>query len=421
MASFVQYPADHPFPIQNLPYGVFSTDGVASTRPGVAIGDFILDLDAVSRSEWFVDAGVEAEVFQKGTLDPLVASSPESWPLVRAFITRLLSPTSPLKANARAYLVPRETATMHLPITIGDYTDYYASYEHAYNCGVLIRGPENAIQPNWKHLPVAYHGRASSVVVSGTPFHRPTGQILDKVGDKQPIFAPCRRLDYELELAFIYGGAPTKLGSRLSPSEARKHIFGYTLMNDWSARDIQTWEYVPLGPFLSKNFCTTISPWIVSPEALEPFKTKQYDHDPKLLPYLDDPEGFGFDVPLTIEIKTPESGAYAHVSTSNTQHTYYTFAQMLAHHSATGCPLRPSDMLGSGTLSAPRPDGLGSLLERSKMGREPFELDASRKDMTFLRDGDSVKFSAVVKAPGGWSVGFGECEGTVLPAVPFEG
>ena len=173
-----------------------------------------------------------------------------------------------------------------MPIKIGDYTDFYASFEHAYNCGVLIRGPDNAIQPNWKHLPVGYHGRASSVVVSGTPFHRPTGQILDKPGDKQPIFAPCRRLDYELEIGCIFGGAPTKLGQRISPAEARKQIFGFVLLNDWSARDVQTWEYVPLGPFTSKNFCTTIAPWVVSPEALKPFEVKQYDHDPALLPYL---------------------------------------------------------------------------------------------------------------------------------------
>ncbi|KAL1410446.1 hypothetical protein Q8F55_004457 [Vanrija albida] len=405
--SFVQYPSDHPFPIQNLPYGVFSTDTQPATRPGVAIGDFILDLAALSQTEHWAKSPVKASIFQTANLDAFVALEPEDWAAFRAFLTSILSPSSPLKANADAVLVPRTAASthLHLPINIGDYTDFYASYEHAFNAGVLIRGPANALQPNWKHLPVGYHGRASSIVVSGTPFHRPTGQILDKPTDKQPIFAPCRKLDYELETAFV----------------GRKHIFGMVLMNDWSARDIQTWEYVPLGPFLSKNFCTTIAPWIVTPAALEPFKVKQYEHDPALLPYLDDPEGYNYAVPLHLEIKTAESEAYSHVSTSSMQHTYYTFAQMIAHHSATGCNLRPSDMMGSGTLSAPgnsdapNDGALGSLLERSRLGREPFELNEGRKDMTWLRDGDSVRITGVAKGEG-YSIGFGECEGTVLPA-----
>lgn len=317
---------------------------------------------------------------------------------------------------------------MHLPVKIGDYTDFYASYEHAFNAGVLIRGPENALQPNWKHLPVGYHGRASSVVVSGTPFHRPVGQILDKPTDKQPIWSPSRRLDYELEIGFIFGGKPTKLGERLSAAEARKHIFGVVLMNDWSSRDIQTWEYVPLGPFLSKNFCTTISPWIVVPQALEPFKAKQYDHDPELLPYLADADGFNWSVPLSLSIKPESSKEYAHVGTTDMKHTYYTFAQMLAHHTSTGCNFNPSDMCGSGTLSAPNDKnaesslndaGLGSLLERSRLGRQPFELDAGRKDMTWLRDGDSVRITGEVKGDG-YVIGFGECEGTVLPSLPLK-
>ncbi|TXT10887.1 hypothetical protein VHUM_01638 [Vanrija humicola] len=422
--SFVQYPADHPFPIQNLPYGVFSTDEQPATRPGVAIGDYILDLAALSKTAHWAKSPVDASVFQTANLDAFVALEPEDWASFRAFLTDILGPSSTLKADADAVLVPRtaKSTHMHLPIRVGDYTDFYASYEHAFNAGVLIRGPENALQPNWKHLPVGYHGRASSIVISGTPFHRPTGQILDKPTDKQPIFAPCRKLDYELETAFIYGGSPTKLGQRLSPSEARKHIFGLVLMNDWSARDIQTWEYVPLGPFLSKNFCTTIAPWIVTPAALEPFKVKQYEHEPALLPYLDDPEGYNYAIPLQLDIKTAESDTYSHVATSDMRHTYYTFAQMIAHHSATGCNIRPSDMMGSGTLSvpsiddAPNDDGLGSLLERSRLGRKPFALNDQRTDMTWLRDGDSVRITGVAKGDG-YNIGFGECEGTVLPAV----
>lgn len=312
---------------------------------------------------------------------------------------------------------------MHMPVRIGDYTDFYASFEHAYNAGVLIRGKENAMQPNWRHLPVGYHGRASSVVVSGTPIRRPVGQILDKVGDTQPIWAPCRRLDYELEIGFIYGGAATKLGERLTPTEAREHIFGLVLMNDWSARDIQTWEYVPLGPFLSKNFGTTISPWIVQPAALDPFKTAKYVQEPAVLPYLQDDEGFGFDVPLTLAVRPENAKEYSRIATSNMKHSYWTYAQMIAHHSSTGAPINPSDMMGSGTLSGPGVDGnpnddaLGSLLERSRLGRQPFELNADRKDMTWLRDGDSIKIEGVVKTKDGYSIGFGECEGTVLPAV----
>lgn len=416
--SFVKLDPAQGWGLNNLPYGVFSTGSSDSkTRPGVAIGDKILDLDALSRSEHWAGSPVPASVFQGGNLDAFVAREPEDWASFRSWLQKLLAADSPLAsaADVSKLLVDRASATMHLPIRIGDYTDFYASYEHAFNCGCLIRGPDNAMQPNWKHLPVAYHGRASSVVVSGTPFHRPVGQILEKPGDKQPIFAPCRRLDYELETGFVYGGPASKLGQRLSPAEARRRIFGLVLLNDWSARDIQTWEYVPLGPFLSKNFCTTISPWIVPTAALEPFRAPQYDHDPALLPYLEDKEGYNYAVPLNIDIKPAEGGEYAHVSTSDMKHTYYTFAQMIAHHSCTGCGLRPSDLMGSGTLSAPHDEGLGSLLERSRMGKQPFAL-GQRKDMTWLRDGDSVKISALVSKDG-VAVNFGECEGTVLPAL----
>ncbi|BEI80340.1 hypothetical protein CcaverHIS002_0108690 [Cutaneotrichosporon cavernicola] len=412
--SFVQYSPDSPFPIENCPYGVFSTAD-KGPRPGVAIGDKILDLDALSRTQHWAKAPVPAEVVQKGTLDALAARDPEEWVKFRSFVQETLGPNSPIAGDA-SLLVNQKDATMHMPITIGDYTDFYASYEHAFNCGVLFRDPKNAIQPNWKHLPVGYHGRASSVVISGTPFHRPVGQILDKPGDKQPIFSPCRKLDYELEMGVIYGGKETKLGERLSPAECRRRTFGLVILNDWSARDIQAWEYVPLGPFLSKNFCTSISPWVVNPAALEPFKTKQYEHEFELLPYLQDKDGFNYDIPLKVEIKPEGEEAFEQVSLSNTQHLYYTFAQMWAHHSCTGCRLRPSDMLGSGTISAPRRDGLGSLLEKSNGGKDPYTL-GKRNDMTFLRDGDVVRMSAVAQGDG-YCIGFGAVEGQVLP--PYE-
>ncbi|MCO5563418.1 hypothetical protein L7F22_017060 [Adiantum nelumboides] len=279
--------------------------------------------------------------------------------------------------------------------------------------------------------------RELSVVVSGTDFHRPSGQILASPGDTQPVFSPCKRLDYELEMGFvsgcllrsqpqallikhyiqIYGGKATQLGQRLSPQQAQEHIFGVVLLNDWSARDIQTWEYVPLGPFLSKNFCTTISPWVVSMDALEPFGVGQYAHEPALLPYLEHDGGVNYDVDLTVEIKADDDDEYHVVSRSSMKHMYYTLGQMLAHHSTTGCSMRPGDLLGTGTLSAPRPDGLGSLLEKSKLGREPFGL-GSRKDMTFLKDGDCVRLTGSARGKG-YTIGFGHCEGTVLPALPL--
>ncbi|CBQ70829.1 related to fumarylacetoacetate hydrolase [Sporisorium reilianum SRZ2] len=433
MKCIVEYAADHPFSLANLPYGSFCTDGDASTRRcGVAIGDWILDLQALALTKFFPVDVVAAEP----TLNAFMALDRRTWLAFRQHIQRLLSVGSPLcvdttitasnvlAGNAasvgRALFVPRlaRSTAMCLPCTIGDYTDFYTSLEHATNCGTLIRGPTHALQPNWRHLPVAYHARASSVVVSGTPVRRPVGQILDKPGDAAPIVAPSRRLDFELEVGFFYGGKETQLGERLSPAQAAERVFGAVLLNDWSARDVQTWEYVPLGPFLSKNFATTISAWIVPIHALEPFTCTGYTHDPPLLPYLRDADTTNFDVPLTVAIRPAESTCeYEIISRSSLRHTYYTIRQMIAHHSTTGCPLRAGDLLGTGTLSAPGEQGYGSLLEKCEAGRRPFAL--AGEERTFLEDGDSVRMSGLVMGEEGHAVGFGECVGCVLPALPL--
>ncbi|CDR88136.1 related to fumarylacetoacetate hydrolase [Sporisorium scitamineum] len=439
MKCIIDYPADHPFSLANLPYGSFYTDDEPLTRRcGVAIGDFILDLQALSLTRYF-PADVSREVLSGSTLDAFMALDKHIWLLVRQHLQRLLSEGSPIDVHTtvtesnladdvaksgvgRRLFINRlaEDTVMCLPCTIGDYTDFYTSIEHATNCGALIRGPTRALQPNWKHLPIAYHGRSSSIVVSGTPIRRPVGQILDKVGDVRPIVAPCRRLDFELEVGFFYGGRGTQLGERLSAGQAADRVFGAVLLNDWSARDIQTWEYVPLGPFLSKNFATTISPWIIPVHALEPFTCPGYTHDPPLLPYLRDADNTNFDVPLTVAIRPESTSDFEIISRSSLRHTYYTIRQMIAHHSTTGCPLRAGDLLGTGTISAPGEEGYGSLLEKSWMGQRPFLLGGG-EERTFLEDGDTVRMSGmvVVVGEGGYSVGFGECVGTVLPALPL--
>ncbi|SPO23577.1 related to fumarylacetoacetate hydrolase [Ustilago trichophora] len=449
MKSIIEYPIDHPFPIQNLPYGSFYTSGETSNqRCGVAIGDYILDLQALSYTKFFPEV-VTRDTFAGSTLNGFMSLDKATWLSFRKHLQQLLSHGSPIDVSTtitssnigpgldvelltgRRLFVNRlsNDTVMCLPCTIGDYTDFYSSLEHAFNCGVLIRGKEKALQPNWKHLPVAYHGRASSIVPSGTPIHRPMGQILEKPGDTQPIVAPCKRLDFELEVGFFYGGKPTKLGERLSPAQAADKVFGAVLLNDWSARDIQTWEYVPLGPFLSKNFASTISPWIVPIHALEEFTCPGYEHDPPLLPYLEDANNTNFDIPLSVAIRPAEAnrwedGSFDVISNSSLRHTYYTIRQMLAHHSTTGCPLSPGDLLGTGTLSAPGTQGYGSLLEKSHMGKQPFKLSTKggkeEVERTFLKDGDTVCMSAKAKGKSGeYWIGFGECLGTILPSIPL--
>ena len=347
---------------------------------------------------------------------------PESWSEARNTIKSILSgEISALVQDdnlRKKSLIPMDKIQMHLPAKIGDYTDFYSSYQHAFNVGSMFRGPETALKPNWLHLPVAYHGRSSSVVVSGTPITRPCGQLMPPDSAK-PIFGPSSRLDFELEMAFFIGSQETKLGNPIAIDEAENHIFGLVLMNDWSARDIQKWEYEPLGPFLAKNFATTISPWIVPIEALEPFKIPLPKQQPEPLPYLQGTNDYLYDIELTVDI-VPNSneGARTTISKSNSKHLYWSQRQQLAHHTITGCNMKPGDLLASGTITGPTPDSYGSLLELSWAGSKSVTLKdgTSRK---FLQDGDNVIISGKA-TKGSTTIGFGECSGVILPAISMK-
>jgi len=415
MTSFVKVPHGSDFPIQNLPYGVFSTPNNAAKRIGCAIGDKILDLSAVaSFYPEHVQDSLRAEL-----LNPLMKLGHEAWKEVREITRELLLVGSLLDQNIdlqKSALFNQSDATLYLPAHIGDYTDFYSSLHHATNVGVMFRGKENALMPNWNHLPVGYHGRASSVVVSGTPIHRPYGQTLP-VDGADPVFGPCRLFDFELEMAFFIGGQPNKLGQRVTTQEAAKRVFGFVLMNDWSARDIQKWEYVPLGPFTAKNVGTSISPWVVPVAALEPFLVDNFPQDPKPFPYLQHEEKFNFDINLVVDIK-PEKGSPVTVSRSNFRHLYWTVLQQIAHHTVTGCNLNPGDLMASGTISGDSSDSYGSMLEISWKGTRSISV-GNNEQRKFLQDGDEVIIRGFCNGDD-FRIGFGSCSGKVLPAIPFE-
>ncbi|CAO1299157.1 unnamed protein product [Diamesa tonsa] len=415
MTTFVSVSRDSDFPIQNLPYGVFSTQDNAKRRIGVAIGEMILDLSTVANfyPETVRDA-LCAEL-----LNPLMALGFEAWNVVRTVTRDLLLSGSVLDTNKdlqKRALVEQSDAVMHLPAQIGDYTDFYSSIHHATNVGVMFRGKENALMPNWKHLPVGYHGRASSVVVSGTPIRRPYGQTLP-VDGADPAFGPCRLFDFELEVAFFIGGPTNQLGDRVSTQEAAKRVFGFVLMNDWSARDIQKWEYLPLGPFTAKNMGTSISPWIVPVAALEPFLVDNFPQEPKPFPYLQHENQFNFDINLVVDIK-PEKGSPTTVCRSNYRHLYWTALQQIAHHSVTGCNLNPGDLMASGTISGEASDSFGSMLELSWKGTKQIQLSGN-ETRKFLQDGDEVIIRGFCNGED-YRIGFGLCQGKVLPAIPFD-
>ncbi|CAO1299602.1 unnamed protein product [Diamesa hyperborea] len=415
MTTFVSVSRDSDFPIQNLPYGVFSTQDNAKRRIGVAIGEMILDLSTVANfyPETVRDA-LCAEL-----LNPLMALGFEAWNVVRTVTRDLLLSGSVLDTNKdlqKRALVEQSDAVMHLPAQIGDYTDFYSSIHHATNVGVMFRGKENALMPNWKHLPVGYHGRASSVVVSGTPIRRPYGQTLP-VDGADPAFGPCRLFDFELEVAFFIGGPTNQLGDRVSTQEAAKRVFGFVLMNDWSARDIQKWEYLPLGPFTAKNMGTSISPWIVPVAALEPFLVDNFPQEPKPFPYLQHENQFNFDINLVVDIK-PEKGSPTTVCCSNYRHLYWTALQQIAHHSVTGCNLNPGDLMASGTISGEASDSFGSMLELSWKGTKQIQLSGN-ETRKFLQDGDEVIIRGFCNGED-YRIGFGLCQGKVLPAIPFD-
>jgi len=402
------------FPIQNLPLGVFS-DGKGGPRCGVAIGDWILDLSALP----------ETEVGSATTLNTLLGTGKVARSRLRAVLSQLLSQEEH-RQRIEPMLSPMTSCRMHLPCAIGDYTDFYVGIHHANNIGKQFR-PDNPLLPNYKHVPIGYHGRASSVRPSGTYVRRPNGQTKSAEADA-PGFGPCLRLDYELELG-MWVGPGNELGEPIRVGDAATHIAGYCLLNDWSARDIQAWEYQPLGPFLAKNFGSTISPWIITPEALAPFRTAQPprpDGDPVPLPYLmdaaDQKEGalsLELEVLIATERMRAEGISPQSISRSNAQHMYWTPAQMVTHHSSGGCDLRPGDLLGTGTISGPDRSSCGSILEATLGGREPILLPTGEQ-RRFLEDGDEVLLRATARRDGFATIGFGDCRAIVTPAVRYQ-
>jgi fumarylacetoacetase len=417
LRSWVPVPPESHFPIQNLPYGVFRRTGDVP-RVGVAIGEHVLDLAAVEAAGLLDAPALRGRaVFGQPTLNDFMALGRPAWREARATVSRLLRHDEPaLRDNAdlrASPLVRMSDVELLLPVVIGDYTDFYSSREHATNVGVMMRGPDNALQPNWLHLPVAYHGRASSVVVSGTDVRRPKGQTKAD-NAPAPTFGPSRSLDFELEMGFFIGpGNP--LGQPIPIEQAPEHIFGLVLVNDWSARDVQRWEYVPLGPFLAKNFATTISPWVVTLEALEPFRTAGPKQDPAPLPYLRSPGDWALDVHLEVLLQTATMDRPHVLCRSNAKYLYWNVCQQLTHHAVNGCNLRTGDLLASGTISGPTPDSYGSLLELAWKGTKPVEFpDGERR--VFLQDGDRLTLTGWCQGPG-YRVGFGEATGRVLPAL----
>lgn len=414
--SFIDVPAESPFPIQNLPYGVFRPRAGGDPRVGTAIGDYILDLSVLEEANLFENPLMSSRrPFSQSTLNTFMSLGRGAWSSVRQTLVDILRADSTrirddAELRARAF-VPRHDAELMLPADIGDYTDFYSSREHATNVGTMFRGKDNALMPNWLHLPVGYHGRASSVVLSGTEIIRPCGQT--QSGEAPPTFGPCRLLDFELEMGFFTGpGNP--LGKSIAVDDAEEHIFGLVLVNDWSARDIQRWEYVPLGPFLAKSFATTISPWVVPLDALEPFRVGGPAQDPEPLPYLRRMRPSTFDIRLELDLTPANDRSPTTICRSNFRHLYWSMAQQLAHHASNGCNIRPGDLLASGTISGPTPDSYGSLLELSWRGERPLDLDGVRR--TFLEDGDSVTMRGFCEGDG-FRIGFGEATGKIRPAA----
>ena len=403
--------ADCDFSIQNLPFGVFSTAAQPQARVGVAIGDCVLDLAILESAKLLTVNGV----FARDSLNAFIALGQPVWSATRKCLSEFLrSDHSTLRDNAALRsqaLVPLLDARLHLPVDIPGYTDFYSSKEHATNVGSMFRDPKNALLPNWLHMPIGYNGRASSVIVSGRPVRRPSGQL--KLPDQeQPIFAPCRKLDIELETAFIIG-KPNNLGEPISVERAEEHIFGMVVMNDWSARDIQQWEYVPLGPFNAKTFATSISPWIVTLEALEPFRVASPAQEPPPLPYLKQSGKNGFNIDLQVDMRAGKS-APTTISRTNFKTMYWSMAQQLAHHTVSGCNTKVGDLMGSGTISGATPDSLGSLLEITWNGKNPLTL-ADGSTRTFIQDGDEIIMTGWCQGDG-YRVGFGAVSGVITPA-----
>lgn len=416
LRSFIEVAPDSHFPLENLPFGVFRP-AQGSARVGVAIGDCVLDLAILEeRGLLHFPERQERRVFSEGALNLFLSLGQPAWRKTRAALQHLLAAETPdLRDDTtlREHAFHRQTeVVMQLPARIGDYTDFYSSYHHSHNVGTMLRGAENALMPNWKHLPVGYHGRASSIVTSGTDVRRPKGQI--KPPDAAaPIFGPTRSLDYELEMAFLIGSGNV-LGEPVPIHRAHDHIFGMVLVNDWSARDVQAWEYQPLGPFLAKNFCTSISPWVVTLDALEPFRRPLPAQDPEPLPYLRLRDDSTYDIHLQASLRTAAMHGPHVITRTNFQHLYWSVAQQLAHHTVNGCNLQPGDLLASGTISGPGEDSRGCMLELTWRGANPLALPGgeSRK---WLEDGDTLSITGWAQGDR-YRVGFGEVTGRILPA-----
>ncbi|MCB0644964.1 MAG: fumarylacetoacetase [Phaeodactylibacter sp.] len=413
LKSWIEVPANSDFPIQNLPFGVFRTPSNRSPRVCTIIGESVIDLAVMNYLSLLDELEINSEVFSQDSINGLMALGR---PKVRALRQRLASlfaaGNEEAKALAWHFLHDVDKVEMLMPIKVGDYTDFYSSREHATNVGTMFRGADNALMPNWLHLPVGYHGRASSIVVSGTPIHRPKGQSRPNP-EEPPVYGPTRLLDFELEMAFVIGQS-TKMGQQVSTAEAEDYIFGMVLFNDWSARDIQGWEYVPLGPFLGKSFASTISPWVVTLDALEPFRIPGPKQEPEVLPYLQYEGNKNFDIQLEVDI-VPSAGEATTVCHSNFKYLYWNMAQQLAHHTVNGCNMNTGDLCASGTISGPEAAAFGSMLELTWRGSKPLQMNDG-SERKFIQDGDTVVIKGHCEK-GGLRIGFGEASGKVLPAL----
>ena len=419
LKSFVEIAAHSDFPLENLPYGIFSEKHNSQPRAGVALGEWVIDL-AVLEAHGYCKLTDGKLLFNQPTLNLFIESGQANWSKVRAELQVLLSADNPeLRDNQTLrdqVFFKQSDVKMHMPVNISGYTDFYSSKEHATNVGCMFRDPKNALLPNWSELPVGYNGRASSVIVSGTDIVRPSGQI--KLPDSErPVFSACRKLDFELETGFIVGKS-SQLGQPVPIENAWDHIFGMVLFNDWSARDLQQWEYVPLGPFNAKTFASSISPWIVTLEALEPFKTSSPEQEPKPLAYLrEDNSSNSYDIHLSVEIQPENNDQSNVICKTNFKYMYWSMAQQLTHHTIAGCNLQVGDLMGSGTISGPTPDSYGSLLEITWNATKPLTL-SNGEQRNFIQDGDTVIMKGYCEKDD-LRLGFGEVSGKILPAVDF--
>lgn len=413
--SWLNVPENSDFPIQNIPFGVFLTKDDVITI-GTRIGDYAIDLGALQQLNYFEGIDLTDDMFMQDTLNDFISDGKKTWRLVRNRIGDIFDSNNPkLRDNPEhreIVIFTMDEVEMQLPVLIGDYTDFYSSKEHATNVGKMFRDPANALLPNWLHIPVGYHGRSSTIIPSGIPVHRPMGQTLPN-GETTPVFGPSRLVDFELETAFITTDANI-MGENIPVTEAEDYIFGMVLLNDWSARDIQKWEYVPLGPFLAKNFASSISPWIVTMDALEPFRCKGPVQEPTPLPYLQQKGKHAFDINLEVYIE-PENAEPTLVSKSNFKYMYWSMSQQLAHHTSNGCRVNSGDMMGSGTISGPTPDSFGSMLELTWGGKNPLTM-SDGTERKFINDNDTVTIKGHCQNSS-IRIGFGEVSTKLLP--PF--